>query len=77
MKVTRKCPKCSNTDIIIVNGYAGAYESGDHIMVGMTPYSAVPVNRYICYTAAIWKNGLTVPIWERLSLPEKAIVNVE
>lgn len=47
MKVTRKCPKCSNTDIIIVNGYAGAYESGNNIMVGMTPHSAVPADRYI------------------------------
>lgn len=48
MKNTNKCPKCGSSDIIKVPGYAGAYGSGNNIMVGMTIKSAVPVDRYLC-----------------------------
>lgn len=48
MKNTNKCPKCGSSDIIKVPGYAGAYGSGNNIMVGMTINSAVPVDRYLC-----------------------------
>ena len=33
---------------IMVKGYAGGYGTGNNIMVGMTIFSAVPVNRYVC-----------------------------
>lgn len=48
MKHTRKCPKCGGSDILIVDGYAGAYGSGNNIMTGGTIFSAVGVDRYIC-----------------------------
>lgn len=48
MKRTRVCPKCSSTDIIRVEGKAGAYGSGNNIPVGMTIFSAVLVHRYVC-----------------------------
>lgn len=48
MKNTRICPKCNSRDIVRVDGYAGAYGSGNNIMVGMTVFSAVKVNRYVC-----------------------------
>lgn len=48
MKRTRVCPKCSSTDIIRVEGKAGAYSSGNNIPVGMTIFSAVLVHRYVC-----------------------------
>lgn len=48
MKNTNKCPKCGSSDIIKVPGYAGAYGSGNNIMVGMTIKFAVPVDRYLC-----------------------------
>ena len=48
MKNTNKCPKCGSSDIIKVPGYAGAYGSGNNIMVGMTINSAIPVDRYLC-----------------------------
>ena len=48
MKDSRVCPKCGGGDIIKVDGYAGAYGSGNNIMVGKTIFSAVNVNRYIC-----------------------------
>lgn len=35
-------------DIVIVDGYAGAYGSGNNIMTGLSIFSAVPVDRYIC-----------------------------
>lgn len=48
MKQTRLCPKCSSNDIVRVDGNAGAYGSGNNIMLGATIFSAVNVNRYIC-----------------------------
>ncbi len=48
MKNNKKCPKCNSNDIIKVNGSTRGYGSGNNIMVGMTIFSAVKVNRYIC-----------------------------
>lgn len=48
MKNTHECPKCAGRDIIRVDGHAGAYGSGNNIMVGMTIFSAIKVNRYVC-----------------------------
>lgn len=50
MKITKVCPKCGRTDIIIVPGKAGAYGSGNNIQVGWSNFSAVLVNRYVCCT---------------------------
>ena len=47
MKITSKCPKCGNTDILMVPGNTGVY-GGNNIMVGLTTFSAVLVNRYVC-----------------------------
>lgn len=48
MKNTRVCPKCQSNDIVRIDGNAGAYGSGNNIMLGGTIFSAVKVNRYIC-----------------------------
>ena len=48
MKNTNFCPKCNGTDIIRINGTAEAYGAGNNIRVGMTIFSAVLVNRYLC-----------------------------
>ena len=48
MKVRKMCPKCSGTDILRIEGKAGAYGSGNNIPTGMTIFSAVPVHRYVC-----------------------------
>ncbi len=48
MKNTRICPKCGSADIIRIDGHAGAYGSGNNIMLGWSIFSAVNVNRYIC-----------------------------
>ena len=48
MKVRKICPKCNCTDILRVEGKAGAYGSGNNIITGMTIVSAVLVHRYVC-----------------------------
>ncbi len=48
MKYTGKCPKCGSSDILYAKGYTGAYGSGSNIMYGVTIFSAVDVDRYIC-----------------------------
>ena len=48
MKNSRRCPKCNGTDILLVPGKAGAYGSGNNIQMGMTIFSAVMVDRYVC-----------------------------
>lgn len=48
MKRTRICPKCNGNEIYRINGYTGAYGSGNNIMTGATIFSTVNVNRYVC-----------------------------
>ena len=48
MKMKKICPKCGSTDIVVVPGKAGAYGVGNNIQVGLTNFSAVLVNRYVC-----------------------------
>lgn len=48
MKNTKQCPKCGSREIIRIDGYAGGYGSGNNIMTGLTIFSAINVNRYVC-----------------------------
>jgi len=48
MKNTLICPKCNSKCILRIPGKAGAYGSGNNIMMGMTIFSAVTVTRYLC-----------------------------
>ena len=50
MKNTRICPKCQSSDIVRIDGYTGPYGTGNNVMTGMTLFSAVNVNRYVCCT---------------------------
>ena len=50
MKNTGLCPKCGSKDLLLVPGKAGAYGSGNNIMIGYSIFSAVLVNRYVCCT---------------------------
>lgn len=43
MKNTRICPKCNHTEIIRIEGKAGAYGTGNNIQVGFSNFSAVLV----------------------------------
>lgn len=48
MKNTNTCPKCGSHDIICVEGSAGAYGVGNNIPVGLTIFSYVKVDRFLC-----------------------------
>ena len=48
MKNNNRCPKCDGSSIIFIEGYAGAYGSGNNIRVGLTMFSAAKVDRYVC-----------------------------
>lgn len=48
MKYTKTCPKCYSTDLVRIEGNAGAYGSGNNIMIGATIFSAIKVHRYLC-----------------------------
>lgn len=48
MKHTEECPKCGSKDIFLIEGYSGAYGTGNNIEVGMTIFHYVPVDRYVC-----------------------------
>ena len=48
MKNNKMCPKCQSTNIVRIDGSVGAHGVGNNVMLGMTIFSAVKVNRYIC-----------------------------
>ncbi len=48
MKNKRICPKCNNSDILVVPGTSEAYGVGNNIRVGATIFSSVMVDRYVC-----------------------------
>ncbi len=48
MKTTGTCPKCGGRDVLKVKGDSGPYGVGSNIKTGITIFSAVLVDRYIC-----------------------------
>ena len=48
MKNTKECPKCHSHNIIRIDGDVRAYGAGNNIMTGLTIFSAIEVNRYLC-----------------------------
>ena len=48
MKHSKTCPKCGSHDILRIEGQSKSYGAGNNIPVGMTIFSAVLVNRYLC-----------------------------
>lgn len=73
MKSTRICPKCNSSDIVRVDGYAGAYGAGNNIMVGATIFSAVNVNRYICCNCGFTEEWIDKKDIEKLKKSKKAM----
>ena len=72
MKNTRMCPKCGSSDIIVVDGYAGAYGTGNNIMTGMSIFSAVNVNRYICCSCGFTEEWIDKGDIEKVKESKKA-----
>ena len=73
MKTTKICPKCGSSDIVRIDGYAGPYGSGNHIMLGSTIFSAVVnVNRYICCTCGFTEEWIDKNDLEKIKNSKKA-----
>ncbi|MDE7270929.1 MAG: hypothetical protein K2N81_10710 [Acetatifactor sp.] len=72
MKNTKICPKCNSSDILIVDGYAGAYGSGNNIMTGATIFSAVNVNRYICCSCGYTEEWINQEDIEKVKKAKRA-----
>ncbi len=64
MKKTNQCPKCQSKEIIFIPGHVGAYGVGNNIQLGITNFSAIKVNRYLCTTCGYteeWINQEDIP----------------
>jgi len=48
MRNFHACPKCRAQTIIRIPGVIGAYSAGNPISLGVWPFSAVEVTRYLC-----------------------------
>lgn len=68
MKMKKICPKCGSTDIVVVPGKAGAYGVGNNIQVGLTNFSAVLVDRYVCCSCGYseeWIEKEDIPVLKK------------
>ncbi len=72
MKTTKICPKCQSANIVRIDGYTGAYGSGNNIMTGNTVFSAVNVNRYICCTCGFTEEWIDKNDIEKIKNSKKA-----
>ena len=72
MKNTKICPKCSSSDIVRFDGYAGAYGSGNNLMVKGSIFSAVNVNRYVCCTCGFTEEWIDMEDMEKVKNSKKA-----
>ena len=48
MKKSCICPKCGSSDVFIIDGHAGRYGTGNNIENGLTVFTYIPVDRYVC-----------------------------
>ena len=71
MKNTKMCPKCQSTNIIRIDGYSGAYGSGNNVMTGSTIFSAVNVNRYICCSCGFTEEWIDKEDIEKIATSKK------
>ena len=72
MKHSRVCPKCGSADILIFDGFAGPYASGNNIMTGASIFSAVPVDRYICCGCGFTEEWVRTEDIEKVKKSKKA-----
>ncbi|MCI8449066.1 MAG: hypothetical protein HFH30_11935 [Eubacterium sp.] len=72
MKNSKKCPKCSSSDIIIVDGYTGAYGSGNNIITGYSIFSGVGIDRYICCSCGFTEEWIAVDQIEKIRKSKKS-----
>lgn len=64
MKNSKICPKCNSCNILRIEGRADAYGAGNNIPVGMTIFTYVKVDRYLCCECGYseeWINKKDIP----------------
>lgn len=71
MKHTKQCPKCSSQEIIKANGFAGASNGVNNIMLGTTIFSTIPVDRYVCCNCGFCEEWVRQEDLERLKSSRK------
>ncbi len=72
MKNSKQCPKCGSPDIIRFDGYTGAYGTGNNIMAGVTIFSSVNVNRYVCCYCGFTEEWIDLEDIKKLRESKKA-----
>ena len=72
MKNSKKCPKCGSENIVRIDGYSGAYGTGNNVQVGMSIFSAVNVNRYICCSCGFTEEWIDTEELEKVEKSKKA-----
>ena len=72
MKNINTCPKCRSGNIVRIDGYAGPYGSGNNIMTGVTVFSAVNVNRYVCCDCGYTEEWIDREDLEKVKKSKKA-----
>ena len=62
MKNTRICPKCGSRDVVRIPDHPGRYASGSNIYTTrFTLLGKIPVIRYVCCAADMWRTGWSPP----------------
>lgn len=72
MKNTKTCPKCHSGDIVRIDGFTGAYGTGNNVMTGNTFFSTVNVNRYICCACGFTEEWIDREDLEKIKNSKKA-----
>ncbi len=72
MKTTKICPKCRSNDIVRIDGYTGGYGAGNNVMVGISVFSAVNVNRYICCRCGFTEEWIDLEDLDKVKNSKKA-----
>ena len=64
MKNTSKCPKCGSQELVFIPGPTDGGVFDNSLRTGLTVFSAVPVNRYVCCDCGYseeWINTEDIP----------------
>lgn len=72
MKHSKLCTKCRSSNIVRIDGYSGAYGTGNNIMVGASIFSSVNVNRYICCECGFTEEWIDREDIEKVTNSKKA-----
>ena len=67
------CPKCGSNDIVRIDGSTGAYGAGNNIITGITIFSGVSVNRYVCCFCGFTEEWIDKQDIEKVKSSKKAI----